>query len=374
MFRFYQNAIKWYLHSKVSRVFSSFNENLKRAFESATKDIEDCINELYREASISTTAMIAILHGEFASLKTELRRQRQNYQAQDISAGHRMVILMEASWMDSKSPKRMLESAKPSHLAIEPASHIQDVTCITRAKARTYSSTLEPFIIGDEGPGLFGDGHFWLAEDEVLPKLRTWMIEEAGSHTLWISSPYDLAGTTSARAAALAVVAAAWQAETPLISHFCQRPQWEKVQAGMTIEQVGLLGVVYSLIHQLLQFGGAEDGLDISEQNLVALNGGKESWEPSLEVLQALLDCSQVLMFCVIDGLNDLEWGSGGVWCGQFLDILFARQEQEGKVFNILLTTAGQSRILPSNVELKDRHIATKGARQVARVGRRIEL
>ena len=375
MFQFYKDAIEWYLHCRLSRLFRSFNESLKKEFDDATKDLEDRINELYREASISSTAMIAMLHGEVSGLKTEVHRQRRNYAAQDTLAGHRMVILLEASWMDSKFPKRILEAEKPSRLAIEPASCIQDVTAagITRAQARAHGPALEPFIIGDEGPGMFGTGHFWLAEEGVLPKLRAWMIEDAAPRTLWVSSPSDPAGMTSARAAALAVVAAAWQAETPLISHFCQR-QWDKVRAGMSIEQVGLMGLVYSLIYQLLEFSGAEDELDVSKESLAALNGGKESWSASLAALRSLLDRTPVLMYCVIDGLNDLEWGNGEEWCRQFLDVLLARQRRAGTVFNILLTTAGQSRVLPLCVQLKDRHIAMKGAREVARMGRRIEL
>lgn len=197
------------------------------------------------------------------------------------------------------------------------------------------------------------------------------MIENAAPRTLWVSSPSDPAGMTSARAAALAVVAAAWQAETPLISRFCQR-HWDKVRAEMSIEQVGLVGLVRSLICQLLELSGAEDELDVSKESLAALNGGMESWSASLEVLRLLLDRTPVLMYYVIDGLNDLEWGSGGEWCRQFLNVLLARQRRAGTVFNILLTTAGQSRVLPLCMQLKDRHIATEGAREVVRVRRRI--
>ncbi|TGJ83183.1 hypothetical protein E0Z10_g5585 [Xylaria hypoxylon] len=254
MFEFYRDAIKWYLHSKLSRVFSSFNENMKTGCNDATTDLEDCINELYREASVGSTAMIAILSGKVSNLETELRRQRENYTLQDTSAGRRMVILMEISWIDSRLPERTLESINPTRLAIEAAaSRVQDVTpaSLTRAQARTHGPALQPFIIGDEGPRLFGRGSFWLAEDEVLPKLRTWMVENTISRTLWVSSPYDAGETTSAQAAALAVVAAAWQAETPLISHFCRRPLPGEMRPGMSIAQVGLVGVVYSLIRQL---------------------------------------------------------------------------------------------------------------------------
>ncbi|KAJ3576263.1 hypothetical protein NPX13_g3754 [Xylaria arbuscula] len=375
MFEFYRNAIKWYLQSNLSRVFSSFNENLKKECEDATDDIEDCINELYREASVSSTAMIAILNGKVSNLESELRRQRQNYAQQDTAAGRRMVVMMEASWMDSRIAGRTIESANPTRL-IETASRVQDVTPagMTRAQARAHDSTIKLFIIGDEGPGLFGEGKFWLAEDEVLPRLRAWMVEDKLPRTLWVSSPYDMAGTTSARASALAVVSAAWQAETPLISHFCQRPQPRQVRSGMSIVRVGLVGLVYSLIHQLLQFNAEGETLPFSEEQIAALDGSNDSWETGLEVLRILLEHTPVLMYCVIDGLNDLEWGDGGRGCRQVLEVLFARQRKTGTVFNILLTTAGQSLILPSCVNFRDRHIATKEARELERYGRRIEL
>ena len=377
MFQFYRNAMQWYLQSKLTKAFRAFDENLKKGFDDTTNELEDNIRELYHEAEICNHAMLAMVMGDVASLKAERLRQRPNYPAQDTAAGQRMLILMAESWRDSKSPiQARLEFAKPGLPTTVPASRIQGLPAagITRAQARAHGPALEPFIVGDEGPAQFGAGRFWVAEDEVLPKLRAWMVEDAAPRTLWVESPRDAAGTTSARAAALAVVAAAWQAEAPLISHFCQRPQRDEVRAGMSIEQVGLVGVVYSLLSQLLQFSGAEDQLDVSEESLVALDGGKASWGASLKALRALLDRTPVLMYCVIDGLNDLEWEDGGDWCRQFLDVLLARQRQAGTVFNLLLTTAGQSRVLASSIDLKNRHLATKGARELARVGRRIEL
>ncbi|KAK2741839.1 hypothetical protein FQN55_008126 [Onygenales sp. PD_40] len=380
MFEFYHSVIEWYLQPKSSRAKGSFNENLKAKFDKAMHSIEDHISELYREAHIGNTAMVAMLLGKVDTLESELRRQRENYAAQDTTAGRRMIILMGDSWIDSKFRKPALESSKTDRLAIESAPHSQTVigTGITRTQARTYIPALKRFVIGDEGPGQFGAGRFWVAEEGVLPKLRSWMADDAKSRTLWVSSPGDGGGTTSARAAALAVVAAAWQAESPLISHFCQRPPHEKVRTGLSLEQVGLLGTVYSLICQLLQFRGAEgEGeLDVSEASLASLtSGGMESWAASLTVLKALLDRTPVLMYCVIDGLNDLEWGGpGGEWCGQLVRVLLARQQLAGTVFHILFTTTGQSRVLPSCVQLKDRHLAVKRAREVARFGERVEL
>lgn len=375
MFEFYKDAIGWYLRSRVSRAFGSFNENLKKGFDDAVAVIDDRITELYREASVSKAAMTAIILGELSDLRSEIRRQRPNYQQHDTSAGHRMIVMLESSWRESKFREGALESSRPARL-VEQASRVQEVATgrITRARARTYNPIIEGFIIGDEGPGLLGTGRHWIAEDGVLPKLGEWTAQRETSRILWISSPHEVDCVTSARAAALAVVSAAWQAETPVISHFCRRQQRHMLRPGMSIEQVGLLGLVYSLIGQLLQFGETEDELAIGEETLDALDGRRESWGPSLAVLQELLVHTPMLTFCVIDGLNELEWGGGATWSRQFLDVLIERQKQAGTVFNILLTTAGQSQVLPPHVQLKDRYISTKRAREVERTGRRIEL
>lgn len=279
--------------------------------------------------------------------------------------------------MENMALKWKVERLERNRPIVEPESRVQDVTTagLTHAEAHLRCPPLEPFINGEEGPAFFGTGRFWVAENDVLFKLRAWMSETATSQTLWISSPYEPGVEMSgARAAALAAITAAWQAETPLISYFCKRPQMNEIRAGMSMEQMGLIGLVYSFIHQLLQFSAPEVELAVGKEELTALNGGTESWNVSLKVLGALLDHTPVLMFCVVDGLNDLTWGNGAQWCRQFLEVLFARQRRPETVFNILFTTAGQSQVLPSYVHITDRQMTTKKARELARSGRKVDL
>ncbi|KAI0850705.1 hypothetical protein F5Y00DRAFT_268133 [Daldinia vernicosa] len=378
VFRFHHKTIQWYLSSKLTRAFLSFNENLKAGFESTEKELDKEIEELYREAQISQHAMVAILSGNIERLSAELHQQRMHYEVTDTTAGHRMISLMEASWNGSQFSRRahQIEPEKQNPLSSQLTLHAPGTVenIITRGQARTYSPAIERFIVGDEGPSKFSTGQFWVAEDEALPKLRDWMAEHGTTRMLWISSPYQLGAMTSAHASALAVVAAAWQAKASLISHFCQRPRRDELRTGMSIEQIGLMGLVYSLISQLLQFNQDKAILNTGEDTFSMLNGEKQSWDTSLKALEVLLSHTTVLKYCVIDGLNELELGDGSRWCQEFLNVLLGRQQAKETAFNILFTTAGQSRILASRVDVKDRHLATRPARELARWGRRIEL
>ena len=94
------------------------------------------------------------------------------------------------------------------------------------------------------------------------------------------------------------------------------------------------------------------------------MDGEACSWKASLRILRTLLSHTPVITFCVIDGLNKLEWNNGGSWCSQLLDILKERQQQSDSSFNILLCTAGQSIVLPKHVKMEDRQIANKRARE----------
>ncbi|KAK6956120.1 hypothetical protein Daesc_001390 [Daldinia eschscholtzii] len=377
VFQFYHKVIKWYLNSKLTRAFLSFNETLKAGFESTEKELDREIEELYREAQISQHAMMAILSGNVERLRAELRYQRTHYEVTDTTAGHRMRDLMEATWNGNQFFRLayQIEPDRNIQFPVEPTLSTQAGigSMITRGQARTYGPGIERFVIGDEGHSKFSTGQIWVAEDQVLPSLRDWMIEIQTARILWISSPYEPGGVTSAYAAALAVVAAAWQAKAPMISHFCQRPRRDALRTGMSIEQVGLMGLVYNFISQLLQFNKDEDVLNINEDTFRALDGEKQSWDTALKTLGVLLSHTTVLKYCVIDGLNDLELGDGNQWCQEFLSVLLDQQRM-GTPFNILFTTAGQSRVLASKIDVNDRHLATRPARELARWGRRIEL
>lgn len=362
MFEFYHKAIEWYLDSRIGRAFRSFNENLKSSFESTKTRINEEVQELYFEAQISNSAMVSVLYGKFEELP-----------------GAIALKLLEESWREGRPLRQAqyfeaVERGPLSYIqsAQDGSSQVKEVISLT--EAREYIQNLERFIVGEEGPTNVGAGSFWVAEEEVLPKLRDWMTERSVPRTLWISSPYERGSVTSARASAMAVVAAAWHAKAPIISYFCKRPQQDELRAGMSIEQVGLMSLIYSLIYQLLQFSRTDDTLDISEESLKQLNGEMISWETGLEVLETLLDQTPVLTYCVIDGLNDLELGNGAEWCVRFLKLLFKRQKQAGTNLNILLTTAGQSQILAQGIKLEERHHATKPARELVKRGRRIDL
>lgn len=98
---------------------------------------------------------------------------------------------------------------------------------------------------------------------------------------------------------------------------------------------MGLIGLVYSLIRQLLQFNVEENDLDLSPERFAKLDGTMDSWECSLDLLEDLLDRTRFLPYCVIHGLNKLDWSAGAVACEEFLDILLRRQQKAGSDFNI---------------------------------------
>ncbi|KAF4961385.1 hypothetical protein FSARC_10201 [Fusarium sarcochroum] len=355
MFRFYRDTITWYLKSRAARLFDSFNENLKQGFDSATADIEACISELYREASIGSHAMLRML------CQAYLFRQRRGYQKHDTTAGRRMIIFLQSN-LESDIPHGNVSQLTQTSRVIEPASDAQDRSgkTVTRHEARNYASKIDDHIIGGDGHQAFDPSQFWVAEDDVVDRLQSWMDSNGLSRVLWISSPYDTDESAGAPAVAMSVISTAWQAEAPIISHFCQRPRRGDVGPGMNISQAGLIGLVYSLISQLLQFSGDDDRLNVEERELASLNGETQSWDAALKVLRELLDNTPVMMYCVIDGLNDLEWTGGATWCEEVLDVLFSRQLRPGIIFNILLTTKGQSRVLSSRIGVEDRHLATK--------------
>lgn len=369
MFRFYRDVIEWYLRSSKSRFFGSFNESIKSNFEDAAKGIRDTISYMFnRSLPVGTAAMVKMMQRDVAFSKAELLRQRQSQwdrYGSSTDPGEFMQAVLKAmatyqvQAIEDSSPIQLL--AQPEEASLDIASERENET--NRADLYARAQRLEKFVVGDEGHALFEHGQFWMPDTKVTPVLQGWMTGSDAPRTLWISGPATSNTTTSAQAAALNVVFAAWRVSAPILSHFCLRPR-SSVE-GLTSEQSGMIGLLYSLVLQLLQFKVEDDDLDLSFDDLENLDGRSENFQKGLDVLHRLLVCTPHIRYCVIHDLNTLEWGGGSEWCHDFLDVLFRAQAQCQGSFKILLTTSGSSRVLAERIPARSQCFAEKGARQL---------
>jgi hypothetical protein len=391
VFDYFRAVMEWYLNSKTSRILSSFNENVKKRFDDAVRIIKEEIQEIHEEASVGglaiglstlTTALetdrkIALISRNVDFLMTEVLRQRENYSRTEddpLLAGKRML----AHLLDMVTIQPNLSNINDNRTKAWTIEISDDSTGNThgqvasRKMAQSYSKHLEGFIVGDMGVKILSMEPYLRVDDGVLAELSTW-IQPNSSSVLWLSSPFDAGELTSAKAAALGVVGSALGGEIPFISHFCERPRKDMIPESETIEQAGLIGMLYSLILQLLQFNIDDENIDLSEHRFKELDGGKECWPEALSLFSDLLAGTPHLPYCIIHNLNDLEWLSGDEWCNDFLNILFERQKKPG-VFNLLFTTSGQSKVLSNRIDWKNHHMTTRNTREVQRRGERFEI
>ena len=369
MFRFYRDVIEWYLQSSKSRFFGSFNESIKSNFGDAAKGIRDTISYMFnRSLPVGTAAMVKMMQRDVAFSKAELLRQRQDQWARygsNTDPGEFMQAVLKAmatyqvQAIENPSPMQIL--AQPEVASIESTSESDNGT--SREELYKQAQQLEKFVIGDEGHALFEHGQFWMPDTKITPVLQIWMTGSEAPRTLWISGPATPDATTSAQAAAMNVVFAAWRVSAPILSHFCIRPRIST--KDLTCEQAGMIGLLYSLILQLLQFKVEDDTLDLTLEDLDYLDGRSQSFSKALGIFHSLLVCTPHVRFCVIHDLNTLEWGGGSEWCHDFLDILFRAQAQCQGSFKILLTTSGSSRVLAERIPARSQCFAEKGAHQM---------
>jgi hypothetical protein len=378
MFEYFQKTLEWYMRSKWSAALASFNENQKEVFEKINGRLDKEFEALHLLVTIGSAARQCMMEQDVQGLKAELPRIRREQRAMAGSmahVAHSMNNMMVQTMLEFRAAPPAKLSPATARAAIE-ASQPQPASkpgSILGREAQRYIKRLQPFVIGDEGPAFFGSREAWMVEDSVLERLRMWMRDSGKSQTLWISSPDESDGTmpSGSLAAAFATVAAAWQAKAPIISHFCHRPRSvDQARGNMTSEEVGMIGLVCSLIIQLLQFHDTEEQLNVEVADLEELDGTVNSWDASLRVLYNLLDSSPMpQLFCVIDGLNDLAWANGRTWVSQFLSVLLSGQKVPDVVFNILFTTTGGSYVLPKYVAVKDQEETVQNARRLLKSG-----
>ncbi|KAH8679033.1 hypothetical protein BGZ60DRAFT_255871 [Tricladium varicosporioides] len=386
VFYFFRDIVEWYLKSRTSRFFGSFNDKVNEKFEETAKAISERIEEIEKEAAVGGLAMqrvtlqgvkllhesvdqkMAVLEEGIGDIQAELLRQRQqswrnhepnfdirsqmvygllesfdevSLKSQDIeykiTKSKRDKYEVSNGNKDVKPRPGISESEKPRDLALRNATHMQK------------------YVIGHSGLDLLDHRKNRLLDTMTITRLRKWLSTTRTSETLWICGPSDSKNESSATGSGLL-------------------PRLSERERGQKVQLVGLTSLIYNLIYQLLQFNVEDDRWEPNHVPLEGLDGSDGSWSKGILLLDELLLYTPQLSYCIIHGINKLEVAGGSERCNQLVDVLLKHQKRAEQPFSILFTTSGQSRLLVARTQSRDRHIIAQRMTDVRNIGKLLDF
>lgn len=236
--------------------------------------------------------------------------------------------------------------------------------------------TLRAMIYGTDGIALAQKNRSRLIDMNIISRLALWIQGDATrrSQTLWIDFPFEFQEDSPAIAAALSVISIAARTNAPFLSYICRKPRQVELTHSQSPDDAGLLSIVYSLILQLFRFRSQEDSFKCNRNQLARLSGDISSWREALDLLDNLLEHTIIVRYCIIHGLNELEIKEGGIKCNNLLKVLFSHCDRPDNPFSMLFTTSGQSRVLYSVIDRKDRATSDESMREVNKRGVELDL
>lgn len=208
-------------------------------------------------------------------------------------------------------------------------------TIQTRARSHKYkratvsdsSKGLEKFIPGNSVDLLNTLSPSPFASIPVATKLREWLAS-ATSTLLWVRGmstgcyPSDLSALSGS------IINAASESKTPIMFHFCEPIRSTDMAEGLTAEESGVLALVYSLIRQLILLleSAVDNSFDLRAERFQKLESPLQNWEEAISILGDLLVLSPGVLFCVIDGVDDLDYGRRRTLFGDVLGLMRRHQ------------------------------------------------
>ena len=197
------------------------------------------------------------------------------------------------------------------------------------------------------------DKPYWPAHASVLSQPKQWMESHTQSSILWVHSPNGTRNSSVSHAMALLCLHDSSGMDSTIYRFYIQ-PSQRRIPKGHTVEEIGTLELLYSLIVQLLQVDENGDTFEISEEVLRQLDYTMESYSSAMSLLKALLRSTKRLKQCIIDGINHICLGKGVKLCNELLATLSEHQRESAPDLKILLTTTGNFEGLLEHTELRD--------------------
>lgn len=204
--------------------------------------------------------------------------------------------------------------------------------------------------LSDEETPVFFDRRIVVALDEWL--------QADDSKLLYLQS------SSYVTAAAMRIVLSAGGIDPPIpcASFFCKAQEFDDESEVQTREVDPLLGLVYSLIYQILRALPplTEQTLITSKNRFTDLDSTLSSWDRALELLKDTLDLTPALMITVLDGLLAFEEGHEDEM-RDLIDVLHKQMDVKGKVLKVLLTTDLMLHSIMDDLEAQEIRIVDAG-------------
>ncbi|KGO63279.1 hypothetical protein PEX2_010800 [Penicillium expansum] len=383
-FHFFIKVATWYMKPKPSKWLDSFNSNFTTGYEDTTEMIKRSIRLIRDQAMVENAWQLNRLDHSFSSFEKRLAAWVNEIRNEKNDAGGTMTTLMlqmtermglweerfERMQLQGQNDTGRIMARGATPINESEIAEIADVPRgLSRSKAKLVCQHLQPHIDqmgGSDGIRLALQTGRLVAEPSIIQPLGNWAQATSGNALkLWIISPFETGPQTSAQLAALGVIWTAIRARAQFVSYICQRPRYGTIPEFHNVEdKAGVMGIVYSLICQLLQFQPLDDKVYLQPEMLDQLTQPGERWTTGLTLLRYLLENTPTLRYCIVSEINLLEGGARDM-CQEFVDLLFAHARNADWPFRILFTTSGQSRALDGTVEKESKVMSHSTFRQM---------
>lgn len=197
--------------------------------------------------------------------------------------------------------------------------------------------------------------------NEMFARLRDWISSDK-SEVLWVAGTTDHCYPSKMSAIAATMVKLFAETKPMVVFHFCDLPNLRTIRDGKSVEEIGLISMVYSMIQQLIehvppQFDSSND---FSLNRFTPLDGNISTLDIALELFRDLITLCLPYIVFIVDGIERLDYHEGQQGCKEFVNTLVQLKTMEPRdndppcVYKVLFTTAGKPGVLTQHLEYRE--------------------
>ncbi|KAE9375263.1 hypothetical protein N431DRAFT_453923 [Stipitochalara longipes BDJ] len=395
IFLYLKDCTDWFTRTSKARALRSFNEDFYKCFSDRMDRVKSIATTVHQEATIGGIQNIQVMLARTEDLEQQRRRHwedemtrwrmERQQMMQDRESGLRARGVLEDTWHSDQGQRARIRRIETLQDNSQTTSLSDDIEETSSPKLQQQSSRaaggenplnyqrnavleaskgLEKFIIGNSVDLLNTLPPASFASIPVATKLREWLSSRISTF-LWVRGPPASHYPSDLSALSGSLINAALGSKIPILFHFCEPAKSVDLADGLNTEEAGVVSLVYSLIRQLILLlePDVDASIDFSAERLSLLESPLGNWREVISFLNDLLTLSPGILLCVIDGIDDLDYGRGKSLCADILALMRRREAasaRSGLILKTLFTTTGYAKTLDDGLGLDEVVIDTE--------------